>query len=255
MDSTHLTGSGADTSLDDSSHDFDCPICQDVFKTPIRTKTCQHVFCRSCFETAVKSQGQYCPMCRGPVSDREKKAPDIRQQMRETRGQCRACGHWTFFSKMRTHYKSCQAYLDEYGPPVDSRIAPTAQNRGNSGAQTVTPFRISPALQVQQSYLTGGVTATYSCPYCPLQNLSDMALVQHCVTSHTGDRTPVVCPICAATSWGIPSYCSRNFIGHLRRRHRYSHGIYMNVHEDEDTQLHLAIQHSILQMTQRTISA
>ncbi|KAJ8336819.1 hypothetical protein SKAU_G00380390 [Synaphobranchus kaupii] len=262
MEPTGPTGNRANRegTLDNSSDDFDCPICQDVLKSPIRTKTCRHVFCRSCFVTAVRAQGPQCPLCRGPVSEREKRAQDVVQQMRERRELCRACGSLTLLSKMRAHYKYCRVYIEEYGPPGDSRIVQRAQERGaergDNGAQTAPPVSIRPAVLVRHSSsLVGGLTATYSCPYCQQPGLSDMALVQHCVSSHAGDRTPVVCPICVATSWGEPNYRSRNFIGHLSARHRFSYDIYMNVREDEDTQLHLATQHSILQMTERIISA
>ncbi|XP_036842744.1 E3 ubiquitin-protein ligase RNF166-like [Oncorhynchus mykiss] len=89
----------------------------------------------------------------------------------------------------------------------------------------------------------------YSCPYCPLQGLTDMRLVQHCVGSHTGENAPAVCPICAATVWGNASYCSRNLIGHLAIRHCFSYDTYMNVGEDDYTQLCLAIQQSLRQGT------
>ncbi|KAJ8268403.1 hypothetical protein COCON_G00135750 [Conger conger] len=263
MESTGPTVNRINTegALEDSSDVFDCPICHDVFKTPIRTRTCQHVFCQSCFRTAVRTQGPHCPLCRGPVSEREKRAEDIVQRMRETRGPCRACGSSTLYSKMRTHYKYCPAYIDEYGLPAASRNVQRAQNGSANGPQPIPPIGNSPALHVRHlssstgSSVSNRATATYSCPYCQQQGLSDMALVQHCATSHTGDLTPVVCPICVATSWGDPNYCSQNFIGHLMARHRYSYDIYMNVHDDEDTQLHLAIQHSILQMSERIISA
>ncbi|XP_028618010.1 E3 ubiquitin-protein ligase RNF138-like isoform X4 [Grammomys surdaster] len=32
--------------------DFYCPICQEVFKTPVRIAACQHVFCRKSAENA-----------------------------------------------------------------------------------------------------------------------------------------------------------------------------------------------------------
>ncbi|KAG5841878.1 hypothetical protein ANANG_G00171700 [Anguilla anguilla] len=247
-------GSNSEETPDDSSDNFDCPICHDVLKIPIRTKTCRHVFCRSCFVTAVTTHGLHCPLCRGPVSLREKKAQDIQQQMKETSGPCRACGSQSLFSKMRTHYKYCKAYIEEYGPPASSRIVQRVQDGGDNNAQTIPPVRIPAVPHVgQSSPVTGRPTASYSCPYCQQPGLSDMALVQHCASTHSWDLTPVVCPICVATSWGDPNYYSRNFIGHLMARHRFSYGIYMNVHEDEDTQLHLAIQHSILQMTERII--
>lgn len=40
----------------------------------------------------MRAQGPHCPLCRGPVSETEKRAIDVQQQMRERKGQCRACG-------------------------------------------------------------------------------------------------------------------------------------------------------------------
>ncbi|KAI1901332.1 hypothetical protein AGOR_G00033220 [Albula goreensis] len=249
-------GTSGQDSHDVPSDEFDCPICHDVLKTPIRTRACRHVFCRSCFEAAVRAGGPQCPLCRGPVSERERKAQDVQQQMRARRGPCRACGSLSLLSKMRTHYKYCQVYIDEYGPPLDSRILLGVHNGGGGRALTPAPSRTLPGVGAPPlSSLTGSLGAVYCCPYCQQQGLSDMALVQHCILLHARAHTPAVCPICASTSWGDPSYFSRNLIGHFRARHRYSYDIYMNVREDEDAQLQLAIQQSILQLTDRIITA
>ncbi|KAG9328101.1 hypothetical protein JZ751_016552, partial [Albula glossodonta] len=265
-------GTSGQDSHDVPSDEFDCPICHDVLKTPIRTRACRHVFCRSCFEAAVQAGGPQCPLCRGPVSERERKAQDVQQQMRARRGPCRACGslgNWSLsqhamgkgqgailgslLSKMRTHYKYCQAYIDEYGPPPDSRILLGVHNGGGGRALTPAPSRTLPGVGAPPlSSLTGSLGAVYCCPYCQQQGLSDMALVQHCILLHARAHTPAVlegynacwfcflsyfttsseqrnqvCPICASTSWGDPSYFSRNLIGHFRARHRYSYDIYM----------------------------
>ncbi|XP_048866202.1 uncharacterized protein LOC125739791 [Brienomyrus brachyistius] len=244
MEPTGVTGcspNGHDA-LGDPSEQFDCPICQDVLKTPIRTKACQHVFCKSCFVAAVRARGPTCPMCRGPVSEDEKRASDVQRKMKETRGNCRACGAPDFLSKMRTHYKYCQKYKDEYGLLVQPCIITRNQ------AQVPPTYRAPAEVATGRTPSIGGSPqAEYSCPYCPLQGFQDMALVRHCLSTHSLEHSLVVCPICACTSWGDRSYCSRNFIGHLRARHRFSYDIYMNVHEDEDVQVRLATQQSLLQ--------
>ncbi|KAK6310786.1 hypothetical protein J4Q44_G00188410 [Coregonus suidteri] len=214
-----------------SEEDYDCPICQDVLRTPIRTRNCRHVFCKDCFRLAVRAQGPHCPLCRGPVSETEKRAADVQQQMRERKGQCRACGTTKFLSKMRVHYKSCRKFSSRPlpGQPTQTQISELVRPR------------------VLTLGLLGG--RVYSCPYCPLQGLTDMTLVQHCVGSHAGENAPAVCPICAATVWGNASYCSRNLTGHMAIRHCFSYDTYMNVAEDEYTQLCLAIQQSVQQGT------
>ncbi|XP_072567817.1 uncharacterized protein [Paramormyrops kingsleyae] len=228
--------------LGDPSDQFDCPICQDVLKNPIRTRACQHVFCKSCFVAAVRVRGPTCPMCRGPVSEDEKRASYVQKKMRETRGSCRACGALHFLSRMRTHYKYCQKYKDEYGPPVQPCIITRNQ------AQVPPAYRAPALVATDQTPSIGGSPqAAYSCPYCPQQGFHDMALVRHCLDTHALEHSLVVCPICACTSWGDRSYCSRNFIGHLRARHRFSYDIYMNVHEDEDAEVRRATQLSLRQ--------
>ncbi|XP_053485730.1 E3 ubiquitin-protein ligase RNF138-like isoform X2 [Ictalurus furcatus] len=222
----------------DAEADYDCPICQEVLKMPIRTKNCQHVFCRSCFQTAVRSQGPQCPLCRSPVSEREHRATDIQQKMREKKGKCRACGKEKFLSKMRLHYRTCRKYIDEFGPIDEPTVPLPVQTPTQPQSSVFIPNIVIPT----HSNSAGRV---YACPYCSLMDLSDMALVEHCVRQHHQDQTPIVCPICASMPWGIPDYISRNFIGHLVRRHRFSYTTYMNESEDDDVQLFWALQVSV----------
>ncbi|KAM9500160.1 E3 ubiquitin-protein ligase RNF138-like isoform 2-T2 [Clarias gariepinus] len=224
----------------DTEQDYDCPICQEVLKMPIRTKNCHHVFCRSCFETAVRSQGPQCPMCRSPVSEKEHQARDIQQRMREKKGRCRACGQEKILSKMRLHYKTCRKYIEEFGPisapsvPLPTRTPDVPQN------SVFIPNNFIPAP-------SNSAARVYTCPYCSLMNLSDMALVHHCLLLHHQEhsRNTIVCPICACMPFGDANYASRNFLGHLMRRHRFSYTNYVNESEDEDVQLFWALQTSV----------
>ncbi|XP_041103629.1 E3 ubiquitin-protein ligase RNF138-like isoform X2 [Polyodon spathula] len=225
---------------------FDCPICQEVFKTPIRTQTCKHVFCKNCFVAAVRTQGPHCPMCRGPVRENERRATDIHRQMKEKQGKCRACSTVIFFSKMRSHYKYCTLYKEEYGTPPSTPVVPRAQAiyAGITQATTADGFQSENSAQPQAPE-NGSLETTFVCPYCHQSGFTDMALVQHCNYNHCGDLTHVVCPICVAMPYGNPSYFSRNFMSHLHQRHRISYGHYMNIHQDEDVQLQSAIHLSI----------
>ena len=47
---------------------FLCPICLDVVQDPVMTATCEHLFCKSCFESIVKGSIAQCPTCREPAS-------------------------------------------------------------------------------------------------------------------------------------------------------------------------------------------
>ncbi|XP_067109882.1 E3 ubiquitin-protein ligase RNF138-like [Osmerus mordax] len=235
--------------VEEEEEDFDCPICQEVLKTPIRTKCCKHVFCRECFRSAVRARGPHCPMCRGPVSETEKRAGDIMQKMRERQGRCRSCGAQKFLSKMRNHYKKCKKYQEEYGIsdstprpatlPPPAPLPPTTPQE--TGAGTIDPMH-----RTWPEVIPLGQGGAYTCPYCPLQTLTDMALVQHCLSCHRGESSPRVCPICVRTAWGDTRYHSHNLIGHLALRHRFSYDNYVNVSEDEESHLYRAIQQSVL---------
>ncbi|KAB5579026.1 hypothetical protein PHYPO_G00189880 [Pangasianodon hypophthalmus] len=223
---------------EDTEEDYDCPICQEVLKMPIRTKNCHHVFCRSCFQMAVRSQGPQCPLCRSPVSEREHRATDIQQRMREKKGKCRSCGKEKFLSKMRLHYRTCKKYIEEFGPITEATVSLPTQTPNLPQSSVFNPNIPIPT----PSNSAGRV---YACPYCSLMDLSDTALVEHCVRQHHQDNTPIVCPICVCMPWGNPNYTSRNFIGHLALRHCFSYTSYMHESEDEDVQLFWALQMSV----------
>ena len=52
-------------SLDNVSKFLYCSICDDIFRTPIRLKTCGHTFCNKCIsQWEKKSHNFQCPLCR-----------------------------------------------------------------------------------------------------------------------------------------------------------------------------------------------
>uniref|UniRef100_A0A4W4HS69 E3 ubiquitin-protein ligase RNF138 n=1 Tax=Electrophorus electricus TaxID=8005 RepID=A0A4W4HS69_ELEEL len=187
--------------------DFDCPVCQDVLRMPVRTKNCQHVFCRSCLETAVRTRGPRCPLCRGPVEETWRRAADVQQRMRTRKGTCRACGAEKFFSKMQLHYKTCRKYIEEYGanatPPTNIPVQTPVQIPILSPVQT--PVQIPILSPVLRPVWTPVLLLCSGCPY----------------------TTVPVCPICARMPWGNTGYYSPNLIGHMLRRHCFSYARYM----------------------------
>uniref|UniRef100_A0A8C4RXK1 Ring finger protein 138 n=1 Tax=Erpetoichthys calabaricus TaxID=27687 RepID=A0A8C4RXK1_ERPCA len=156
------------------------------------------------------------PMCRGPVKENEKKATAVSRRMNIKKGKCRACSaevHETLVNyKMRSHYKYCQLYKDEYGILLATPVVPRSQITG----------RVSVPMN--------RLRETYSCPYCQLMGLSDTALLSHCNSYHTGNHTSVVCPICSSMPWGDSNYPSRNFVEHLNLRHRFNYADYVSYH-------------------------
>ena len=95
------------------------PNCQEVFKMPMCTVACLHVFCRKCFLTAVRESGIHCPFCHGNVTKRERVCPewalDLENIMRKFCGSYRCCAKQIQFYCLRHHYKSRKKYQDEYG--------------------------------------------------------------------------------------------------------------------------------------------
>ena len=98
---------------------FFCPVCQEVFITPMYTATCLHIFCRKCFLTAMRESGINCSFCHGNVTRIERVCPewalDLENIMRKFSGSCRCCAKQIQFYCMRHHYKSHKKYRDEYG--------------------------------------------------------------------------------------------------------------------------------------------
>ncbi|XP_077348742.1 E3 ubiquitin-protein ligase RNF138 isoform X1 [Lithobates pipiens] len=212
--------------LSHDKEDFCCPICQEIFQTPVRIESCQHVFCRKCFMSAVKASGARCPLCRGAICRRERSAPtrasDIEIEMRTHSAGCMYCGKQVKLSCMRLHYKSCKSYQEEYG------IAPKEPRGENTdGACATKPME-----------------TTYTCPLCPQQDLNRQALLDHCIFMHYFEDGEAVCPICCTLPWGNPGQETANIVAHLNSRHRFSYEEFMNVYLDEDAQYQAAIDKS-----------
>ena len=53
------------TGGDKDNHENECPICLDTFKNPKTLKKCQHKFCKSCLDQALKVNNR-CPVCKAP---------------------------------------------------------------------------------------------------------------------------------------------------------------------------------------------
>ncbi|XP_026555030.1 E3 ubiquitin-protein ligase RNF138 isoform X2 [Pseudonaja textilis] len=145
--------------------DYYCPVCQDVFKTPVRISICQHLFCRKCFLMAMKGGGPHCPLCRGIVTRKEKARPnralDTENNMKKLVGSCRCCEKQIRFSRMRQHYKSCKRYQDEYGVPS-----------------------IIPNLDISQDSTGNSQQPTFKCPLCQESNFTRQTLLDHCNDKH-----------------------------------------------------------------------
>ncbi|XP_050005520.1 E3 ubiquitin-protein ligase RNF138-like isoform X3 [Alexandromys fortis] len=161
--------------------DFYCPICQEVFKTPVRVAACQHIFCRKCFLTAMKESRIHCPLCRGNVTRRERARPeralDLETIMRSFPGSCRYCFQRIELCRMRQHYKTCKKYQDEFGV---------------SSTTTLSSFQLSPD-SVGNS--NSNSEPSFDCPLCEEANMTRQRLLDHCNSNHASHVVPSICPI------------------------------------------------------------
>ncbi|OBS71433.1 hypothetical protein A6R68_00010 [Neotoma lepida] len=163
--------------------DFYCPICQEVFRTPVRVTACQHVFCRKCFLTAMKESRIHCPMCRGNVTRRERACPeralDLETIMRRFPGNCRCCSQRIELYRMRQHYKTCQKYQDEFGvsPSVSSfQLPPDSVGNSNSEASTSENAEAYEEEEVEEEENPSPPDQpTFACPLCEERHQFDYA--------------------------------------------------------------------------------
>ncbi|XP_057359961.1 E3 ubiquitin-protein ligase RNF125 isoform X3 [Manis pentadactyla] len=113
-------------------------------------------FCRSCLTTSLRSSKWTCPYCRAYLPSEGVPATDVARRMRSEHQDCAECGSLVCLSEMRAHIKTCQKYIEKYGP---------LQELGETAARCV-------------------------CPFCQ-RELDEDSLLDHCVTHHRSERRPV----------------------------------------------------------------
>ncbi|KFV62847.1 E3 ubiquitin-protein ligase RNF125, partial [Dryobates pubescens] len=141
-------------------------------------------FCHSCISASLKNNAWTCPYCRAYLPSEGIPATDIAKKMESTFQNCTECETQVCLSQMRAHLRTCEKYIENYGP-------------------------------IQEP---GDAATRYSCPYCQCQ-VSEDELMDHCLTYHRLERRAVCCPICCLTPGRDPSYFSSNFMRHLQVRH------------------------------------
>ncbi|XP_073646740.1 E3 ubiquitin-protein ligase RNF125 isoform X2 [Tursiops truncatus] len=94
---------------------FDCSVCLEVLHHPVRTR-CGHVFCRSCIATSLKNNKWTCPYCRAYLPSEGVPATDVAKKMKSEFQKCTECDTLVCLSEMRAHIRTCQKYIDKYGP-------------------------------------------------------------------------------------------------------------------------------------------
>ncbi|XP_034285568.1 E3 ubiquitin-protein ligase RNF138 isoform X2 [Pantherophis guttatus] len=169
--------------------DYYCPVCQDVFKTPVRISICQHIFCRKCFLMAMKEGGPHCPLCRGIVTRKEKARPnralDVENNMKKLVGSCRCCEKQIRFSRMRQHYKSCKRYQDEYGvPSIIPNLDISQDSTGNSFGSDSSTSEMGENSNLHVPEEPASEQPTFKCPLCQESNFTRQTLLDHCNDKH-----------------------------------------------------------------------
>ncbi|XP_055091173.2 E3 ubiquitin-protein ligase RNF125 isoform X1 [Symphalangus syndactylus] len=137
---------------------FDCAVCLEVLHQPVRTR-CGHVFCRSCIATSLKNNKWTCPYCRAYLPSEGVPATDVAKRMKSEYENCTECDTLVCLSEMRAHIRTCQKYIDKYGP---------LQELEETAARCV-------------------------CPFCQ-RELDKDSLLDHYITHHRSEWRPVNCP-------------------------------------------------------------
>ncbi|XP_013925762.1 PREDICTED: E3 ubiquitin-protein ligase RNF125 [Thamnophis sirtalis] len=189
---------------------FDCAICLEVFDQPVRTK-CGHVFCHTCITTCLRNHTWTCPYCRAYLPSEGIPATDIIKMMKNIHQNCTECKTQVCLSEMRAHLKTCDQYIEKYGPLQELAYSETR----------------------------------YPCPLCQ-NELDENDLLDHFLTFHRTERQPVYCPICRLLPSGGPSYYIRNFIRHLQLRHTFYYEDYIDINIVEEVLIERVLDRSVL---------
>ncbi|XP_030625223.1 E3 ubiquitin-protein ligase RNF114 [Chanos chanos] len=209
------------TSGDKDMTEFICPVCLEIFDSPVKTQ-CGHRFCDSCLRECLRPQKPVCAVCRTALVHWESDA-HMQALIQTSIGACKGCGEEVSLSAMRKHTANCLKY-QEY-----------IQEGVKNSAQTQSAM-VSPAPN----------RFTFSCPYCNCPNLDQDGLVEHCTSRHVRDPRQVVCPICASMPWGDPNYRSADFLQHLKMRHTFSYDTFVDYSTDEQAMIQEALQRSLM---------
>ncbi|XP_012369911.2 E3 ubiquitin-protein ligase RNF125 [Octodon degus] len=131
------------------------PVCGPPSK--LRTIVLKCRFCRSCIAASLKSSRWTCPYCRAYLPSEGVPATDVARRMKAEYRNCAECDTLVCLSEMRAHIRTCEKYIDTYGP-----------------------------LQELEETTTRCV-----CPFCQ-RELDEDSLLDHCITHHRSERRPVM---------------------------------------------------------------
>uniref|UniRef100_A0A8D0GH44 RING-type E3 ubiquitin transferase n=1 Tax=Sphenodon punctatus TaxID=8508 RepID=A0A8D0GH44_SPHPU len=190
---------------------FDCSICLEVLHQPVRTQ-CGHVFCHSCIATSLRNNTWTCPYCRAYLLSEGIPATDITKMMKSVFKNCTECGSQVCLSEMRAHLRTCEQYIEKYGPFQE----------------------------------LGDPVTRYACPFCQC-DLDEDDLMDHCLAYHRSERTAICFPICQILPGGSPTYFIGNFIRHLQLRHTFYYEDYIDISIVEEVLIERVLNWSFLE--------
>ncbi|XP_069739776.1 E3 ubiquitin-protein ligase RNF114 isoform X2 [Narcine bancroftii] len=185
----------------DDKDSLTCPVCLEIYENPMRIE-CSHIFCSSCLLALQKPKKPICAVCRFPLKGAIR-AIDIEKKLEVTPSSCSGCGTQICMNKLRSHNATCAKYQEFISEGVKASMKDQ-----------------HPSLSMPNRF-------TFTCPFCNAKNLDQDGLVEHCISSHTGEYAKKVCPICSSMPWGDPNFRSADLIQHLKIRHRFSYDTFV----------------------------
>jgi len=198
--------------------EFECAVCMECYTEPMMIFPCNHSFCKECVSTLQANNNKAkCPKCRAEIKHCY---PDqiMTARLSTCHIQCSECNMKVLALFMKQHHMVC----------------PGKANNTQVGSNELSVPSVSSV-------------HSFGCPYCGLQNLTALQLVDHCNAVHSNSRDQVVCPICASMPWGDPNQKSASFIHHLNNRHRFEYDDYIDFGQNDDDMLQAALQASLYQ--------
>jgi len=199
--------------------EFRCCVCLSTPEQALLTG-CPHRVCVACTEVG---DLQTCPVCRTKLPGDRPVDVEFAARIAESEVLCE-CGAAVPVLQAEAH--TCDH---------------TRKRKYPEGQMLQSPSGRKPPRAPNRS--------TFACPVCDERNLTPQGLLEHCEQAHTSGSGrgsfSAVCPICMAMPWGDPTYVTRDFVAHLRLRHRCDYSVLADFEADEESMFARALRDSL----------